>query len=460
MIRIRAILISTALAATAAAQGPIINTNSLPNGTVGVAYSVTLSAGGGVGPYVWTAFNLPPGLTVNGSFGIISGTPTVAGNYNIILDAVDSRSFAATKQLSLTITGGAPKITINNTSPLPAATVGRAYNQTLSAGGGTAPYRWAAGQGFPSFFTLNATTGVISGTPTASGTATFPIQVSDSANLSTTTNFTITINPAALSITTVPPLFNGIVGSAYGQSFAATGGVPPYSWSVVGGTAPNGLNLDPVTGNLQGTPQNSGTFNFTIQVADKAGAVVTQSYSVVISAPALTITVVSSLPDGAVGVSYSQKLPVAASGGTAPYTWSIVSGAVPGLSFDPSGVAFSGTPTTAGTFNPNVQVSDANGLTATRSLEHRAGRTDDQHQPAAFQYALQYQLFTGADRDRRTAALHVDGKRAAERLEHECRFRRDQRRAGSFRQSLLRGHGHRQRTEAVFGPLLADGDPA
>jgi hypothetical protein len=365
---IRAILISAALAASAAAQSPVITTSSLPNGTVGASYSVTLSALGGFMPYVWTAFNLPPGLTINGSFGIISGTPTAAGTYTVQVNAVDSHNAGGTRSYTVVINPGTPKVTVTNSNPLPSGMVGQAYSQTLNATGGTAPYTWAVVSGLPNYFTLNATTGVVSGTPTATGTVSFTVRATDSASISGTATLSVTINPAPLQITTVPPLFNGIVGTSYAQSFAAAGGVPPYTWSVIGGTTPSGLALDPNTGNLQGTPQNTGTFNFTIQVADKASASISQSYSIAISAPALAITVVSSLPDGAVGVSYNQKLPVTASGGTAPYTWTLVSGAVPGLIFDSSGVALSGTPTTAGTYSPVVQVTDAGGLTATRSL--------------------------------------------------------------------------------------------
>ena len=124
----------------------------------------------------------------------------------------------------------------------------------------------------------------------------------------------------------------------------------------------------PATGDLQGTPQTAGTFNFTVQATDRSGATATQSFSLVINPPTLTITVASPLPAGTVGVAYSQKLPVVASGGTPPYTWSVIAGSVPGLSFDPASLTLSGTPTTAGTFNFTIQATDSANLTATRSL--------------------------------------------------------------------------------------------
>jgi hypothetical protein len=365
---IRAILISAALVASAAAQTFNITNTSLPSGTVGTAYTATASATGGTAPLRWSASNLPPGLVINNSSGVIGGTPIAAGTYLVTLSVIDIQQFTASKQLLITIANAVQKVTITTTSPLPNGTVGQSYSQAFTAINGTQPYKWAAGQGFPNFFTLNAATGAITGTPTATGTLTFQIQVTDAAGSSAVGSFAITINPPPLVITTVPPLFNGIVGTSYAQAFSATGGVPPYTWTVTSGSVPDGLTFDPNTGILQGTPQSAGTFTFTVQVADKAGASVSQSYSVVINTPSLTITVAGTLASGAVGVSYNQKLPLAASGGTPPYTWSLNSGSVPGLIFDPSGVALAGTPTSAGTFNLTVQVTDAAGLTATKSI--------------------------------------------------------------------------------------------
>src|SRR5262249_10436621 len=121
---------------------------------------------------------------------------------------------------------------------------------------------------------------------------------------------------------------------------------------------------------LQGTPLTAGTFNFTIQVTDKAGLTASQSYSLVVSPPALTITVSGSLPAGTAGVAYSQKIPAVASGGTPPYTWSVASGsALPsGLTFTPSTLLVSGTPNTAGTSSFTIQVADSSGLTSSKAI--------------------------------------------------------------------------------------------
>jgi hypothetical protein len=264
------------------------------------------------------------------------------------------------------LSGQNPQFYISTTSPLPAATQGQNYTVSLAAANGTPPYQWSIGPGLPAGLTFG-TSGIISGIPTNLGIFNFVVQATDAAQQVATANLSITVNPGPLTITTVPPLFSGIVGIPYAQSFSASGGRPPYAWSILSGSVA-GLSLDPTTGALQGTPQNAGTFNLTVQVADSVGTKVSQNFSVVVNQPSLTLTVVGQLPAGAVGVAYSQKLPVTASGGTPPYTWSITSGSVPGLNFDAANVALSGTPTTPGTFSLTVQVRDSAGLTSSRPL--------------------------------------------------------------------------------------------
>jgi hypothetical protein len=359
---------ATLLSTVLSAQSPLtIVNNSFPIGVVGQVYAQALSATGGTQPYKWSATGqIPPGLVVN-SVGTIAGTPRTAGIYGFTLIVVDARQTSVSKGLSISITGPGPAPLTVTTTTLPSSTVGQSYSQTLTATGGTPPYQWAVGASFPTVLTLDAATGTVSGTPTAAGTFSFLVQVTDSAKTSATGTVSLTINNPPLNITTLAPIFSGTVGVPYVQTFRASGGNPPYAWAILSGN-PGGLILNPSTGDLQGTPQTAGTFNFTVQAADRLGATATQSFSLVVNPPTLTVTVASPLPAGTVGVPYNQKLPVVANGGTAPYTWSLIAGSVPGLSFDPSILTISGTPSTAGAFNFTIQATDSANLTATRSL--------------------------------------------------------------------------------------------
>jgi hypothetical protein len=253
------------------------------------------------------------------------------------------------------------------TTTLPAGAVGLSYSQKLTATGGAPPYQWGVGAGFPTALALDPATGTVSGTPVAAGSFTFPVQVVDSVKASATATVSLTINNPPLVITTQAPLFSGTVGVSYVQTFRASGGNPPYAWAIVAGNT-GGLTLDAATGDLQGTPQAAGTFSFDIQAKDQAAATVRQSFSLLINPPTLTVTVASPLPAGTVGTPYSQKAAVVASGGTPPYTWSLASGSVPGLTFDPSTLTLAGTPSAAGAFSLTIQATDSAKLTASRSL--------------------------------------------------------------------------------------------
>jgi hypothetical protein len=155
-------------------------------------------------------------------------------------------------------------------------------------------------------------------------------------------------------------------GTPYDAKLTATGGTTPYTWSVAFGSLPNGLTLNPSTGEITGTPTDSTGTSFTIQVSDSSPSPQFSSANLSIGPPLSVAT--SSLPNGTVGSSYSQSL--AAAGGVSPYFWSLASGSLPtGVSLDQSGL-ISGTPTAAGDYSFVVHVDDSSspGKSATRSL--------------------------------------------------------------------------------------------
>lgn len=380
------------------AQGISIVTASLPQGAVGSLYQTGLSVTGGTAPYRWTASgSVPPGLTVFPS-GIITGVPNAAGNYNFVLAVTDANQLSASRSFSIAITG--PVFSITTTSPLPNATVGQTYSQTLNATGGTPPYQWTASSGFPPGLSLDPNSGAITGTPSTAGSYSFTVQVVDSAKNATTANLALSVSAPALTITTISPLFSGTLGTAYNQTLSASGGKLPYQWSIASGST-DGLTLDPNSGVIQGTPQKTGTFTFVVEVSDNAGNSATQQFSLVVNAPTLTLIGSGSLLSGSVGVSYSQKLPLTVTGGTAPYTWSIPP-SVPGLTFDPINVVLSGIPTAPGTFSLPVTVTDSAGITASKSLSVTIA-------PAALSIATSRQLPDGALNSPYSQALSASG---------------------------------------------------
>lgn len=331
----------------------ITSTSPLPAGTMGSTYSVKLTATGGLQPYSWSApqGGLPPGLSLDGSTGVIGGTPTSAGTYSFVIAVTDYMGTRDTATFRMVV-GSSLSIT---TTAIPNGMVGENYSTILTATGGAPPYTWSVTNGaLPGGLSLSSG-GTLSGTPAAAGAFTFTVQVRD-AQLSSATRTLDIVIVAALQITTVSPLPNGIVGNAYSTRFTAVGGTSPYTWAVASGTLPPGLQLDAPSGLLEGTPTSSGTYNFAIAVTDWGNHKVTANFTLTVAAT-LAITTGSPLPGGVVTTPYSTQL--AATGGIPPYTWSLSSGTLPsGLTLDASSGTISGTPTAAGTFDLTIAVSD------------------------------------------------------------------------------------------------------
>ena len=211
---------STGYSQESAPAGPqMINiqmvTTVLPNATEGTAYSATLAAQAGVTPYTWSVSggSLPAGLTLTSSTGVISGTPAATGASDFTVKVTGASGWSgattvansATAALSITTSGtgatggggSTSTLTITTTS-LPAATVGTTYSQALTATGGTGTgYTWTVTSGsLPSWAALNASTGVISGSP-AAGTSNFTVKVTDSGNNTATQALSITASASA-----------------------------------------------------------------------------------------------------------------------------------------------------------------------------------------------------------------------------------------------------------------------
>ncbi|MCC6574151.1 MAG: S8 family serine peptidase [Planctomycetes bacterium] len=237
---------------------------------------------------------------------------------------------------------------------------GVAYSYTFDAVNGTPPHTFSISAGsLPTGITLDTSTGEISGTPMANGTFNFTITVSTSGpseSDSAAVNIQISsVTPLTLTNTNAP---DGAEDAAYTHTFGRSGGVAPFTFAIIAGSLPAGITLNTSSGEISGTPTANGTFNFTVEVsqpspADSDSAAI--SIDIAQAAPTpLDITNMNA-PDGEVGVAYSHTF--GHTGGVGPYTFALTAGTLPpGLTLAADG-ELSGTPTTAGTYNLTVTVS-------------------------------------------------------------------------------------------------------
>ena len=176
-------------------------------------------------------------------------------------------------------------------------------------------------------------------------------------------HFSITISPGSLP--------NGFVGTFYSQTVVGDDGDDDpsgpdaddiFTYSVSGGSLPTGLMLNSTTGVISGTPSVGGSYSFTITAFNAVSGTGSQPYTVYIASNSLTLSPLT-LPNGTQGTAYSQT--VTASGGTAPYTYSVTVGALPaGLSLNSSTGVISGTPTGSGTSNFTIGATDWSAIPA------------------------------------------------------------------------------------------------
>jgi hypothetical protein len=326
-----------------------------------------------------------------GSSATLGTTTSFAGNIlalaSITLTTganITGRAFARngavtldTNQVTATCASGpvppaCPVITLSPAT-LPNGTATVAYSQTITASGGTAPYTFALVSGsLPAGLSLTAG-GIVTGTPTTAGSSTFTVRATDANGCTGTIAYTIVIAaapvpPPVCPVVVIAPLLlpPATAGLAYSQTFTGSGGTGPYTFGITSGALPTGLTLT-AAGLLSGTPLASGSYSFSVRGTDVNGCFATLPYTFVVApaiCPVITLTP-ATLPAGTLGVAYSQS--ITGSGGTAPYAFSVVSGAVPaGLTLTTAGL-LSGTPTTLGSTTFSVRGTDANGCFATVS---------------------------------------------------------------------------------------------
>lgn len=359
--------------------------------TAGSYYSFTFSATGGTEPYTWdiVAGSLPPGVTAGGAasqdgFKLQSGSgglsgipdPNSPGTYTFNLRVKDNAGTSVTKTYKIIV---APPLNIG-TSVLSDWTVNAgSYSQQLVAVGGATAYSWswqgslvqvASGattiqqrSQLPTGLVLNPTTGLISGTPTAKGAYEIDVTLTDGNSASITKKLTLQINDQ-LKITTTS-LANGSEGVLYiPQQIAFTGGTSNYVWSYTG-TLPAGVTFN--SGVISGIPAlgSAGKYTINVTVTDAASATFTQPLTITIAPPQTSSLGIatSSIGDMKTGVPVSFTF--LASGGAAPYTWTLkgspADGLPTGLALNSSGGTIAGTPAQAGNYSIRAVLTDSDG---------------------------------------------------------------------------------------------------
>ncbi len=357
-------------------EGLQVQTATLAPAFLNFSYTATISAAGGSGAgFTWSVAqgSLPPGLQLaaQGTPGtLLSGTPTQTGSFPFTVQVQDDEGRTATQALTLEVVDNLVIIT----QALPDAFTDATYNQTLTAGGGTASgYQWTitAGQ-LPDGLVLTSSgtpSVALSGTPTTPGTYSFSVTVTDDGSEQASQPFTVRVADPLQIVTTDLPSSNA--GQSYDQVITAQGGLGgAYTWTVTQGALPPGLQLSALgtpSTVISGITTTEGTYDFTISVDDGAGGTASQAYTVVVANLQI---VTANLPAGTAGQPYLAA--IAAQGGATPYTWAVTQGALPpGLSIVPDGspdTTLSGTPARGGAFSFRMQVTDAMGNSATRDF--------------------------------------------------------------------------------------------
>jgi large repetitive protein len=334
-----------------------VRSDILAGAAVGQAWTNQVSALGGAAPYTFavTSGGLPPGLTLNSATGLISGTPTLGGEYTFRITATDSGGVWGYSEFSLFVSF--PTFTVSPAS-WPPAYAGVPYSLTFTATGGTAPYVFTIerGEQAPPGLALSSQ-GVLTGTPTTGGNPSFHMRITDCAG-----NFNILSIGVDVYDIVPQTLPDATLNTAYSQQFF-TQGFNYSSMALVSGALPAGVQFVsvPMSGSpprisIQGTPTQSGSFTFRILASGPAGQQVSRTYTLRVSLPAPDpLTFQWSLPSSWVGEAYSGTIRATPSQ-YGPFVYSLTGGALPpGLALGAGNGAITGSPTAAGDYTFTVR---------------------------------------------------------------------------------------------------------
>lgn len=252
---------------------PTIRTGTMPNGTLGVFYSVTFDVAADPAATITSTGTLPAGLTRTGN--TVSGTPSAGGTFTYSITADNGIAPAATQTYTFTI-GAATSITTPATATL---VQGQPATIPLTANG-VGPFTWAA---TPIPAGMAQIGPALVGTPTAIAVTAVGLTAVGASGAPATSTLTITVVAASnLPVITTTTLPSGTVGASVSATIAATG-AGTITRAVVSGAFPPGWVLNPTTGGVSGSSTVAGGYGFTIRATNAFGYT-EQTYYVVVAA--------------------------------------------------------------------------------------------------------------------------------------------------------------------------------
>jgi hypothetical protein len=319
-------------------QAPAITSPNNTTFIVGQNGSFTVTATGTPTPTLSETGALPNGVTFNANTGVLSGTPTVPGIFNITFTATNGVSPDAVQAFTLTV-NQAPAITSPNNATF---YTGKTNTFTVTATGFPAPTFKETGT-LPGGISFNTTTGVLSGKPTVAGTFPITFTAMNGVNPNATQNFTLTVlTGIAPAITSAN---NTVFVAGQANSFQVTATGTPTPTLSETGALPNGVTFNAATGVLSGDPTVGGTFIITFTANNGVGSAATQRFTLTVyQAPYFTS---ASTLEVTQGTTFS--LPITAGGYTAPGISE--QGALPaGVVYAAASKTLSGKPVNPGTY--------------------------------------------------------------------------------------------------------------
>ena len=362
----------------------------------GAITDIPVRASGGWGPYTYSTSELPTGIVFDQESVLITGTPTATGESDITVTVRDAVNDVASTTFNLSVSAAPTVMSIATIADVIATQNVAITPIKVKASGGSGSYTYWIGSNRPpasdplppsnpptgSGLSIDSSSGQITGTPTASGDFTITVAVREGAGsrdlpTQVSRSFTMRVRPRV----TVSAISNITVTQNTAITpiqVSASGGQTSYSYSMSSNPASSGLSINENSGQITGTPAQTGSFTLTVTVTDDQGRTGTRSFSMTVNAPtpvspALTIAEIDDIAVKISGVQTNSPITpiqVSVSGGQTPYTYAMSSNPATGagLSINSSSGQITGTPTQRGSFTLTVTVTDNANTTATESF--------------------------------------------------------------------------------------------